>query len=524
VGKNIVVCMDGTWNDPTEKTNVHKLFSLFGGTLKHLNAESAICEHEARSAIDLQAFYLQGVGAHGRSEGLLGGVFGVGLHDRVIDAFVLVSRAYTVGDKLWVFGFSRGAWAARSLAGLIVRAGLLEAVEANKSDAWAKAEVLWFQSKHEHGYDGGKGFWKDRDDKPIKLVGVWDTVGALGIPFFNGLKSIDRFEKNIFDFADCGLSALVEHGRHALAIDETRKDFEPTLWKDRENVVQVWFSGVHADVGGGYQRCGLSDIALTWMVDQVNGLNAGLNLDTAFSNLSCNALQDRHDEARKTMWKLRPRSPRILSTDSLLHPSVEERLAGRADYRPAALSGIPRLKHFYTGTPVEEKLLDQKDTLSATRLQEGATMPVTVFSNKWWNASGLEVKEGERYSIKATGKWKDKEYEATADGYPSPNVLLRQMESTRRVKDANWFALIAAVHGGEDLEAKNPDTVNFVGGFFESLRHSVGAMDEDSQLVTIGSAGNITVNRNGFLYLFANDTTFAYSNNSLYVTVDVTRK
>lgn len=524
MAKNIVVCMDGTWNDPTERTNVYKLFCLLGGTPEQVDSENSICDHQTLSVGDTRAFYLEGVGAHGRREGLLGGMLGVGLHDRVIDAFLLVSQVYTVGDKLWVFGFSRGAWSARSLAGMIARAGLMEAETAGKDDAWAKAEVLWLQTKHEHGYQGGKKFWSDRDDKPIALVGVWDTVGALGIPFFNGIKSIDRFEKNVFDFADCKLSPLVEHGRHALAIDETRRDFEPTLWEDREGVVQVWFSGVHGDVGGGYRRFGLSDIALKWMVDEVNALNAGLNIQGAASHLQCNPIQDRHDEARKTMWKLRPRRPRTVLPESLLHPSVEERLAGRADYRPAALSEVSRLRHYFTGQSVEERLLDQKDIPPARRLERGDAVLCTVFSDKWWNASGLEVKQGERYSIKAKGKWKDKEYEATADGYPSPNFLLRQMENTRRVKDANWFALVAAVHGDADLEAKNPEAGNFVTGFFESLRHTVGTIDEESQLVKVGADGEIVIGADGFLYLFANDATFAYSNNSLYVAVDITRR
>jgi hypothetical protein len=112
---------------------------------------------------------------------------------------------------------------------------------------------------------------------PIKMIGVWDTVGALGIPL-RGLRFLTRRD---YQFHDTELSGSIEHAYHALAIDERRAPFEPTLWcykpKENQHVEQTWFSGVHSDVGGGYAESELSDIALAWMIERA--ARAGLTFD-----------------------------------------------------------------------------------------------------------------------------------------------------------------------------------------------------------------------------------------------------
>ena len=275
MSKNIVICMDGTWNDPTERTNVYKLFqALDAGPETAVADHPTFGRHSHRIDGELAAYYIEGVGAKGKSQGILGGALGIGLHERVLHAFLLASNTYQPGDKLWIFGFSRGAWSARSLAGFISTAGLFSPQEAQSGGSFVNANNIWHQTKIKGALDRGKEFWDKNDATPIQLVGVWDTVGALGIPFFNGIRAFDQMEKHLFDFADLQLSNRVKHGRHALAIDEQRKDFEPTLWHPRDDgsIKQVWFPGVHADIGGGYPEAGLSDIALHWMIDEVVAL------------------------------------------------------------------------------------------------------------------------------------------------------------------------------------------------------------------------------------------------------------
>jgi uncharacterized protein (DUF2235 family) len=528
MSKHILVFMDGTWNDPTERTNVYKLFGMLDGVHKKVHAEEPLRDYEHILSNEHEAFYLEGVGADGRHQSVLGGSLGVGLHERVIDAFILVSRVYRPGDKIWVFGFSRGAWSARSLAGLIGRAGLLAPLEAMPPEAHETAEKLWLDCKRRQSMARGDAFWAQHDPCPIKMVGVWDTVGALGIPVFNGIKTFDRLEKSLFDFADLSLSPRVEHGRQALAIDETRVDFTPTLWEPRDGVHQVWFSGVHADVGGGYPSTGLSDITLQWMVDEVNAVHgqAMLNPASLPDPLQGDPIALRHDESRKTIWKLRPREPRQISPDAALHPTVLERLRQRLDYRPRALAALSTLEAYFHGSPsVEEALQAQQDLPPARHLDANANgLHAVVFSQKWWNATRVQVFKGETYSITATGEYLDKSTCCSADGYESPNRLMRWMESARRVEQAPWFALIAAVHADADLEARNPDAANMLTGAFESGTHRVGAIDDASQLVRVGRQGQITADRDGYLYLFANDAAFAYSNNSLSVTATLQRR
>ncbi|MBL8439234.1 MAG: DUF2235 domain-containing protein [Zoogloeaceae bacterium] len=527
MSRQIVVCMDGTWNDPTERTNVYKLFRTLPGPEESVAEAGALRQHLRKDTPELFALYLEGVGAKGRSQGILGGSLGLGLHDRVIDAFILVSRIYRPGDKFWIFGFSRGAWAARSLAGLIAKAGLLE--NPGSDDAAVRAESLWLRFKEGKLDDRGTRFWQTAGDaQPIRLVGVWDTVGALGIPIFNGLRVVDGLEARLFEFADTDLSTRVEFGRQALALDETRFDFTPTLWNDRAGIRQAWLPGVHGDVGGGYAHTGLSDGALQWMIDEVNGLASGLTLattalGTGFTN---NPLADRHDEARQHLWKLRPREARKLTKDAPLALGVLTRLQGRADYRPAALRKVAACAPFYSdGTAApEERLVPLKEAGPTLCMAcDNQALDCVVFAQKWWNAAGIEVHSGERYRIEAQGTWKDDDNKTGAEGYESNSTLLHWAEGTRRVEKALWFALIAAVHPDPGLELKNPSAGNMVFGLAESFVRSVAKVDNASQLLATGALGELAVQKDGYLYFFANDSAFAYSNNSGFLDVRVTR-
>ncbi len=526
MSKHIVICMDGTWNDPSERTNVYQIFRMLPGAEQRIGRDDTVREHLRKDNAQVQGFYLEGVGAKGRRQGPLGGGLGVGLHSRVIDAYLLASKVYAPGDKLWIFGFSRGAWSARSLAGLIGGMGLVD--RAPGLDAALEAERRWTEMKLGKSHETGPGYWNSRDPQPIRLVGVWDTVGALGIPFFNGLRAFDSIEARVFDFADLDLSPRVEFGRQALAIDETRFDFTPTRWNPRQGVVETWFPGVHSDVGGGYPNTGLSDGALRWMVDEINGLNGGLQLSTASLGNTFNPdpLQDRHDEARGLVWKLRPQKPRKIGAGARLDATVTQRLQGRSDYRPVALKDVPACQPYYAGVtlPVPERLQSTHERSPVHRLEKpGDAQECPVFALKWWNAAGLQVRRGEQYEISASGEWTDKATVTSPAGYPSDGWVLRLVENSRRVESAPWFTLIAAIHPDADLEAKNPTTHNMVTGGVESVFRGVSRTDGQAQLAAVGRRGKITVERDGFLYLFANDSPFAYGNNSGYLDAQIKR-
>jgi len=543
MGKQIVVCLDGTWNDPTESTNVHRLFdALEAGSSIRMHTAVGALTTEAASAVaadaalpylqregpDLLAFYLEGVGATGLHESWLDGALGLGLHRRVLHAYVLLSQHYARGDKLWFFGFSRGAWSARSLAGLVTRTGLLSPAEAGGPQALALAQQRWLRSKRRSdALPEGTAYWLVNDEQPIHLVGVWDTVGALGVPFFNGLKFIDQAEKQSFDFADLALSSRVAHGRHALAIDEARRDFAPTLWEPRSGVQQQWFAGGHADVGGGYTQTGLSDVALQWMIDEARALGLPVSPQRLLPAPQPDPLQDRHDESQRKLWQMRPVEPRSLPADASLHPSVHTRLAQRPDWRPAALRTLQGLHEFYLGPAVPERLQPLEAQAHWELLTPGDQREVRVQAIKAWNATGIQVHAGERYGIEVRpthNEWHDDTTACSADGYASTGTLLRWSEGARRVQGAPWFCLIAAVHASPALEGQNPNESSLVTGLIKSFAHDVGEIDEASQLVQLGTQASLRIERDGHLYLFANDVAWAYSNNSGCLQVQIIRR
>jgi len=320
MSKNVVFCADGTWNGPGEPdsddstkpdTNVFKLFSNLdgkydAGTTKLENEQELSLTGPDGTLLQV-AKYIHGVGdSHNDLVKALGGGFGAGLITRIVRGYTFISRNYAPGDKIFIIGFSRGAYTARALAGMIAAKGLLDAAklgltEDNKDKAYLLGTALWFDYRKQVlqaqptwlGHLTGMLFdlgldlpGVPRDDQlvpaEIEAVAVWDTVGALGIPVYN--ERLVRLD--IFQFADTKLSAKVHQGRHAIAIDEERTDFTPTLWDADARVVQVLFPGAHADVGGGYpttgNESGLSDGALKWMTGELAGLGVVFSSSPAF--------------------------------------------------------------------------------------------------------------------------------------------------------------------------------------------------------------------------------------------------
>ena len=219
--------------------------------------------------------YLRGVGTTGlKLETFIEGATGIGVDDNIRSAYQFISQNYVPGDEIFLFGFSRGAFTARSLAGLITACGILFRESLNAlPDAW-----IYYRSPKPHSpatfavkYD-----LRCHVDAQITFLGVWDTVGSLGIP--GSLLAASNKEK--FAFHDTSPSPLVKRAVQALAIDEHRHDFIPTFWTGDVppgvTIQQVWFAGAHSDVGGGYKTRSLADIPLVWMARQAEA--AGLAL------------------------------------------------------------------------------------------------------------------------------------------------------------------------------------------------------------------------------------------------------
>ena len=268
--KRLIVCCDGTWNKPDQPspTNVTKL-ALYMAS-------------QDPAGIEQRVFYDKGVGT-GRFDHLLGGAFGVGLSKNVQDGYRFLVANYEPGDELFFFGFSRGAYTARSIVGFIRNSGLLKREYADKL---APAYDLYRRRDDASHPDAAEAelFRKSFAYEPrVKFIGVWDTVGALGIPLSGPL----GFFNKKCQFHDVRLSRAVDHAYHALAIDEKRKPFRPALWEQHpaakaQVLEQVWFAGVHSNVGGGYPDSGLSNVALLWMVGKAQ--DCGLAFDRARLN------------------------------------------------------------------------------------------------------------------------------------------------------------------------------------------------------------------------------------------------
>lgn len=258
--KRLIVCCDGTWNDADSG----------GGFTNVVRIAHTIKAIDDRSSPDIKqvVYYHSGVGTGGDSLiQVVGGGTGLGLSRNVRDAYAFIANNYCDGDELFFFGFSRGAYTVRSVAGLIGWAGILHKVD---MDDFA---LLWesFKSRKTPNPTDARIFFLNRHTEvPIKCIGVWDTVGALGIP-----GHLNALLAKFYEFQDTDLGVKVENAFHALAIDEHRKDFVPTLWHrapgapPNQRLEQVWFAGAHSNVGGGYEEHGLSDVTLAWMVDRV---------------------------------------------------------------------------------------------------------------------------------------------------------------------------------------------------------------------------------------------------------------
>lgn len=247
--KRIVIGCDGTWNKPdqTDRGKRHPT-----NVVKLLRAVLP----EDKEGMPQITFYDKGLGTHWGLSKWVEGITGYGISTNIIDAYEFLCLNYQPGDEIYLFGFSRGAFTVRSLAGLISKVGVLP-----------KKNVFFTPEAYEL-YRQESDATKFRQEQEcasasIRFLGVFDTVGALGIP----VSALSFLTARRHRFHDVRLCPIIEHAYHALAIDEKRKAFEPTLWQSEsqiseERMQQVWFAGVHSNIGGGYDPDGLANLPL----------------------------------------------------------------------------------------------------------------------------------------------------------------------------------------------------------------------------------------------------------------------
>lgn len=398
--KNIALCSDGTGNagGKGRGTNVWQVFLAVD---QH--------GHETDSKLTEQlAFYDDGVGTStARWKALPGKAFGVGLSANIRELYTALVRNYDDGDQLYLFGFSRGAFTIRSLAGMIAEVGVIDRrrsgdeggplTEAELEEAVAAAYRAY---RHQMGYKPDQ-FWEwcgqqgiEVYTPEIQFLGVWDTVSAIGVPF-TGLRRVVQAlafarRPHVHD-----LNHKLVHACHALAIDETRLSFKLEMFDESqaeedwslESVDQVWFAGVHSNVGGGYPKKGMENVALHWMM--THAANRGLRLSAAASEAAqrrANVHSELYD-SRKGLalyYRYRARDVAELSqegrTEAKVHVTALDRIRrATRGYAPINLpasfevvgtgNGEEELRKAGLGTQKDEdrRIADFTDRLEANR-------------------------------------------------------------------------------------------------------------------------------------------------------------
>ena len=338
--KRIVICFDGTWNKPADEalpadgrveTNVCRFYESI--------------KEKAADGTRQVKWYDEGVGTQWYDR-FIGGSIGAGLELNIVQGYEYLAQQYEAGDEVYVLGFSRGAYTARSLVGMIRNCGLIH----------PKHLALRVGMAY--------GIYRTRDDNvdsftaktfraafcreiKIKFIGVWDTVGALGIPL-TVLKDVNM---KFYEFHDTKLSTIVENAYHAIAIDEHRQDYMATLWNPdtapQQKLEQRWFVGAHCDVGGGYKDRRLSDLTLSWMQQKASALGQALDPVQVGAK---NYLGDWTDSYGKFLGglyaKKNPRYYRPIGAtqfgDEIIDASVQQRRKEERAYEPQN-NGLPKL-------------------------------------------------------------------------------------------------------------------------------------------------------------------------------------
>ena len=503
MARTLVVCCDGTWSTPVDDTNVRRF-------------------HDALATSPTQQpQYFSGVGTRGNPlSRLVDGVTGAGLPETIRAAYRWIADVWAPGDRLVLVGFSRGAFTVRSLVGMLTRCGLAR-FPAGASEAERDATVDhvyregYRRRRAAPGVDTWPGFGPD-DVAPIDFLGVWDTVGALGVPRNFGLLS-SLVGSARYAFHDTGLDDDVRHARQALALDEQRGAYVPAVWaapvEGRHlSVVQQWFPGGHGDVGGGNPSHGLSDGALRWLAAEAAatvGLEWDVDLaDPAVAPGDPLAPDDAAVTGLDRYLAPRPRTvPRVVEGAPDVHPSAVERRARRVPpYRPGVVpgDGAPGAA---TGTVAAGEPWSETGLF----LTPGRWRVALVPADATWTARGAAV--GVTGASRSPLRWPWRDVPAWTLGtllggvraairaVTSPSA---QVAGAPRVAGARWMALVLAVAN--------------------DVLHPDGSRTEGTT-VPIGEDGTVELDvpRPGYLFGFANEAWTASGRLDGTVTLSVWR-
>ncbi|MFI7680925.1 DUF2235 domain-containing protein [Actinophytocola sp. NPDC049390] len=296
---DIVVLLDGTWNDLAVNTNVCQIYRRLGD-----------------AGDGYRCGYIEGVGSK-RFERLRGGITGYGLDDNIREGYRFVAKHYrSDDDRIFLIGYSRGAFTARSLAGMIAKCGIVDPSRISDKELFERYRDSSAMGLREMRKNPGlavtaldKKVLAESRLARIRFVGVFDTVGSLGIP-----TTLGRWlTRRRYEFHDTKLSGLVDYAYHAIAIDERRKQFAPTLWTEipkpipghPTTVEQRWFVGVHGSVGGGGtdqpdERNPLSALTREWIVE--GAAKAGLAITSA--STPAFAWRGAFTDSRRGFWRI----------------------------------------------------------------------------------------------------------------------------------------------------------------------------------------------------------------------------
>lgn len=513
--KRLIVCCDGTWNDleMRDLTNVGRLVQALLPTGMSNGAE-----------IPQIVFYDDGVGAD--SNGLqrkLEGMVGMGIDNLIYEAYRFICINYEEGDELCLFGFSRGAFTVRSVAGLIEKAGLLTRDKVHHAPKAIKAY-------REKGTEQFKQKYVKRDyDPTIDLLGCWDTVGARGIPDKIPNLPLDEAFNKRFQFHNLKLGAHIQRALHAVAIDEHRKEFCATLMEKDEStttrLVQTWFPGDHGCVGGGsWGKRGLSNRCLRWMVETAK--EEGVDLGVDFTRLYDHALCDHSISFQGIDKFFYGPGNRSMPSKHVSWKDIDETVKKRwlelgTYYRPTTLKR--RFASDLNALPLDGI---RRPLTAATELDEGESADVRVHSAKKENPSHILVMAGQTYEIEVPRLqvWKDGDldpcsiqgwnlikgddakapYESgkKADLGAVKSWLIKKGRQKRVVPESDWFELILKI-GDSDF-----------------IPLGIREPEETTEPFRI----QFTANESGELIFAANDCSLFYENNQGWIWARVTRK